>query len=90
MEKSYLEHMESITSEALYRGLLGYGLFGEKIPPIFSSFDFYQWCIEHPNLLGNSKRSEYIYYESIRNVNIPRQLGLPEPFSYACLCKVLS
>lgn len=90
MEKSYLEHMESITSEALYRGLLGYGLFGEKLPPIFSSFDFYQWCIEHPNLLSNSKRTEYIYYESIRNVNIPRQLGLPEPFSYACLCKVLS
>lgn len=61
MEKSYLEHMESITSEALYRGLLGYGLFGEKLPPIFSSFDFYQWCIEHPNLLSNSKRTEYIY-----------------------------
>ena len=90
MEKSYLEHMESITSEELYRGLLGYGLFGEKIPPIFSSVDFYQWCIEHPDLLDNSKPTEYIYYESIRNVNIPRQLGLPEPFSYARLCKVLS
>ena len=90
MEKSYLEHMESITSEELYRGLLGYGLFGEKIQPIFSSADFYQWCIAHPNLLDNLKSTEYIYYESIRNVNIPRQLGLPEPFSYARLCKVLS
>lgn len=42
MEKSYLDHMESITSEELYRGLLGYGLFGEKLPPIFSSIDFYE------------------------------------------------
>lgn len=90
MEKSYLDHMESITSEELYRGLLGYGLFGEKLPPIFSSIDFYEWCIEHPNFLSSSECTEYIYYESIRNVNIPRQLGLPGPFSYARLCKVLS
>lgn len=40
MEKSYLEHMESITSEELYRGLLGYGLFGEKIQPIFLQLTF--------------------------------------------------
>ena len=90
MEKSYLEHMESITAEELYHGLLGHGLFGEKIPPIFSSVDFYKWCKDHPNFSDHLKPTEYIYYESIRNVNIPRQLGLPEPFSYARLCKVLS
>lgn len=90
MEKSYLEYMESITSEELYRGLLGHGLFGEKLPPIFSSIEFYKWCMEHPSFFSSSERTEYIYYESIRNVNIPRQLGLPEPFSYARLCKVLS
>ena len=88
MEKSYSYYMDSIKPTELSYGLLAYGLFAEKLPPIFSSVKFYDWAKKNKTLIKSEPRG-YIYYESIRNVNIPRQLGIPNPFSYACLCFTL-
>ena len=33
--KSYIECLREISSDELYDGLLGYGFFAEKLPPIF-------------------------------------------------------
>lgn len=36
------------------------------------------------------KGKDYVRYESMRNVNIPRLLSIPNPFAYANLCNCIS
>lgn len=36
--------MNEISRDELFEGLLGYGLFAEKLPPIFTSKSFYDYC----------------------------------------------
>ncbi len=88
MEKRYTEFMDDITPEELYKGLLAHGLFTEKLPPVFTSESFYQYFIEDERPFQNRKR-DFVYFESIRDINIPRVLGIPDPFAYQKLCRVL-
>ena len=81
--------MKEITPERLYHGLLAHGLFTEKLPPIFTSVNFFDYC-QNRKQNFQDKWSTYIYYESIRDTNVPRQLGIPNPMSYQQLCKCLS
>lgn len=83
--KKYSEYMNEITPDELYEGLLGYGMFAEKLPPIFTSKAFFDFC-KSGNVSFEDKPSQYVYYENIRNVNIPRPLGIPTPMSYQKLC----
>jgi len=89
MFKSYSQFMKEITPERLYHGLLAHGLFTEKLPPIFTSVNFFDYC-QNRKQNFHDKWSNYIYYESIRDTNIPRQLGIPNPMAYQQLCKCLS
>lgn len=88
MSKRYIEYMEEITSEELYEGLLAYGIFTEKLPPIFTAEGFYQYCEDHTYNFQNRAHG-YIYYESMRDINIPRQLAVPNPMAYQSQCKCL-
>lgn len=85
--KSYIECLEEISNDELLEGLLGYGMFSEKLPPVFSSVSFYHYWISELNEYNDWKSKKYIYFESMRNNNVPRQLGIPNPFKYAVLCK---
>ena len=44
MSKSYADLMNDISADELYERLLAYGLFADKLPPILSSVDFYNYC----------------------------------------------
>lgn len=92
--KSYSDYMEELSSDELLEGLLGYGLFAEKIPQVFSSKAFYDFYIHELNAGHNlglvNGDNDYVRYDSIRNTNIPRSLGIPNPLAYASLCKCLS
>lgn len=100
MTISYSEHMKGITKEKLLEGLVGYGLFSEKLPPFLTSEDFYNFCMNednHPKSSNNSSGlfkakhvSEYIKYSNMRNINVPRLLAVPEPIAYFNLCHCLS
>ncbi|WP_303841338.1 hypothetical protein [Selenomonas ruminantium] len=87
--KSYIKCLEEISNEELLEGLLGYGMFSEKLPPVFSSISFYHYWISELNEYNDWKSKKYICFESMRNNNIPRQLGIPNPFKYAILCEKL-
>lgn len=87
--KSYMDCLDEITATELYEGLLGYGLFAEKLPPIFSSLQFLEYCKTSGTRFCENKKYKYVYYESIRNTNIPRPLGIPTPMSYEILCREL-
>ncbi|MGL4949548.1 MAG: RNA-directed DNA polymerase [Anaeroplasmataceae bacterium] len=84
----YYEYMEEITKDEIFEGLLGHGLFSDKLPPIFSSVNFYNYCKK--NILKfnykNFKNYNYCFYESMRNINVPRPIAIPNPLSYYSLC----
>lgn len=89
MSKKYYEYMSEISSEELLKGLLEYGLFADKLPPIFSCESFYAYCKKR-KFEGFSKNpTDYIRYNSTRNTNIPRLLYIPTPFSYMYQCKCI-
>ena len=87
--KTYSDFMDEILPEELYKGLLGFGLFSAKLPPVFSSESFYNYCVTAMPT-NSDKWQPYVYYESIRNTNVPRQLGIPNPMTYQQLCKCIS
>jgi hypothetical protein len=76
-------------------GLLNFGLFAEKIPPCFTSKGLSNFVQEkmHDVLTEQDDwklreniekcKHDYIRYESLRDINIPRHLGIPHPESYA-------
>ena len=89
MEKSYVDFMNEISSEDLYDGLLGYGMFAEKLPPVFQSLDFLNYCKLNLPSYKYKQWTDYVSYNSMRNVNIPRTYGIPVPMTYEVLCSHL-
>lgn len=91
---SYSSYMEELSEDDIYEGLLGYGLFSEKLPSCLTSKSFYQFCKDNPDLGKYNKNSKtkykYIKFESRRNTNVPREFGIPSPFAYNKLCSFLS
>ena len=80
--------MKEINSEDIYRGFLGYGFFSDRLPPIFTSEPFYKYC-QDKKLQLDRRSYDYIYYESMRNINVLRAFGIPNPFAYEYLCHVI-
>ena len=87
--KTYSDFMNEISSEELYEGLLGYGFFSEKLPPVFSSEAFctYTKSLAQP---FHNKEHGFVFFESMRDINIPRPLGIPNPMAYQRLCRCLA
>lgn len=71
MEKKYSAYMDEITAEDLYEGLLGYGMFANKLLPIFTSVPFYTYCqVNNPHF--SNTWHDYVNFSSMRNINIPK------------------
>ena len=85
--KSYYDFMSEISADELYDGFLGYGLFAEKLPPVFTSLPFLNYCKTQPGF--KKEDQDYISFKSMRNINIPRLMGIPVPFQYEGLCSTL-
>ena len=88
MPKSYCEFMDEITADELYEGLLAYGFFAEKMPPVFTAVQFFDYC-KTLHTPFSFDRDEYISFRTMRNISIPRQMGIPTPMSYQRLCATL-
>ena len=101
MTKKYIDFMKEISREELFEGLLGHGLFSDKLPPVFTSEAFYSYCQQEEKRI-KSKRSkksnglvfekrptDYIRYDSYRNTDTTRRIGIPNPFLYFNLCVFL-
>jgi hypothetical protein len=81
--------MSEIKADELYDSLVSYGMFSEKLPSIFTGDLFLNYC---KNICKQSFSDEwrgYINYESMRNINIPRNIGIPTPMGHELLCKIL-
>ena len=88
MSKSYCDFMDEISADELYEGLLAYGFFAEKLPPVFTAVPFFDYCKSMAAPFSFS-RDEYICFRTMRNISIPRQMGIPTPMSYQRLCATL-
>ena len=86
MDKKYTEFMDEISAAELYEGLLAYGFFAEKIPPVFTAVPFFDYC---KDLSFSAGWDEYITFRVMRNISIPRLMGIPNPFKYQRLCAEL-
>ena len=59
--KSYYDFMSEITPSDLYSGLLAYGMFSEKLPPVFTSKPFFDYVqANSPTFQGGAHK--HVYY----------------------------
>lgn len=87
--KTYYDFMSEIKADELYDRLVSYGMFSEKLPPIFTGDLFLQYCKNIRKQSFSDKWRGYINYENMRNINIPRNIGIPTPMGHELLCKTL-
>lgn len=91
MKKTYNDQMQDISSEELLEGLLGHGMFADRIVPFLTPKPFYDFCMAQSNeTLFEKKEKKFIHLESMRNINVPRILAIPNPIAYRNHCKVLA
>ena len=88
--KTYYDFMSEITSDELYDRIVEYGMFSEKLPPVFSTNSFLTYCKTKRTQSFSDVGYGYITYENIRNINVPRNIGIPTPMGHELLCKCLS
>jgi hypothetical protein len=88
VDKKYTEFMDEISSDELYEGFLAYGLFAEKIPPVFTAISFFDYCKTIPDPFEQGW-NEYITFRVMRNIGLPRFMGIPNPFKYQRVCSEL-
>lgn len=87
MQAATLGYPDLPDPDVVFKALLGYGMFGNKIPPCFSSSDLLSEKIKQIEKNQNMDFShQYIEYRASRHTNIPRQFGIPHPRAYYHLC----
>lgn len=87
--RNYIDFMDEFSAEDLYKGLLGWGLFADKLPPMFTSEPFMRFWAERKQGC-KEERSDWISFSYIRNVGIKRDFGIPSPFAYEKLVRHIS
>ena len=83
----YYQFLTHISKDELFTGLVGYGMFPEKLPPIFTSLSWLRFVKNNPTVNFSKNPSQYIFYETMRNTNVPRKMGIPNPITYTLLCQ---
>lgn len=86
--KKYTDYMDELTADELYKGLLAHGMMTDKLPPIFTTESFYNYCLSMSTPFQREHRG-YISFETMRNLNIPREMSIPNPMAYQKLCEGL-
>lgn len=90
-----------LSADEAFEGLVDYGLFSNLFPPCFTSEGLSGYAsndllallteCEDKKLrkLLNKRSHDFIRYESLREANTPRQIGIPHPESYIVQCLAL-
>lgn len=89
MEKTYSDFMNEIAPNELYDRLIQYGLFSEKLPPVFDCTDFLTYCKKPNRPVFPQQWYPFAVFDSMRNINIPRPIGIPTPMAHERICASL-
>ena len=87
--KSYYDYMREISPSELLDGLLGYGLFTDKLPDVFTGESFLQYCKNCGSLPFGKQGYDYVRFRAMRNTGFMRDFAVPNPIPYAHLCLFL-
>ncbi|WP_288885363.1 RNA-directed DNA polymerase [uncultured Eubacterium sp.] len=87
--KTYSDFYKEISADEMYDNMIKYGIFCEKLPPIFDANEFLKYCKDDTNPVFPNTWYPYANYDSIRNINTPRSIGIPVPMAHVNLCKIL-
>lgn len=79
--------MNEITKEELYEGLVGYGLFSDVLPLVFTSIDLLK--VKPRHFITNTY-DDYINFECMHHTGKMRTFGIPTPMIYLQLCDVIT
>lgn len=76
----------------VFDALLGHGMFCDKLPPCFDSSTFLNYINKNYNIFDSQERKQkyhrnYIKFSSIGHTHVPREMGVPHPYTYFLLCK---
>ena len=65
--KKYYQYYLDITGDKLFEGLLGYGMFSDRLPPILSSTDFFEKSSKIEQYLQSDKKChDYLSFNVLR------------------------
>lgn len=78
--------LKLLKKEDVYKKLLEFGLFSEKLTAIFQSEDFGNWVNSNPIKSYKENSFSCVRYRLTRNNNAPRILEIPHPIAYFRLC----
>lgn len=80
-----------IDKEEVFKRLLCYGLFPERLIGILSSKTFGDWVLANNQHINIPQKNQFslLSYKLTRNNNSPRFLGIPHPLGYVRLCRVI-
>lgn len=81
VHKTYGNFLDELSADDVFEGLLGFGLFGDRLPPALTSESFLEYCNENTCNPGRSWH-EWVEYRYLRNINQFRDYGIPNPFAY--------
>lgn len=82
--KTYMQCLDAIDAGSLYEGLLGYGFFADRLPPIFTSLQFARHMASGKGPSDKVKH-DWVRFRYKRNVGTFREFGIPHPVAYANL-----
>lgn len=85
--KSYGEFIDEISTDDLFEGLLGYGMFADKIPPVVTGRFFFEHRHSKENRPSKKGQFNWVTFRYLRNSNIFREFGIPDPFAYELLVR---
>lgn len=89
MIKTYSEIMNEISADFLYKGLLAHGMFSTKLPPVFSTIPFFDYCKTLKTAFEN-KPKQYISLQIMRHKEGIREFGIPNPMAYQRQCRCIA
>ena len=70
----------------VYKKLLDYGMFSEKLTDIFTSEEFGKWVRKKPINTYKNREFSTVTFHLTRNNNAPRIIEIPHPIGYYRLC----
>lgn len=81
-----IDILKLLKKEEVNRKLLEYGLFAEKLSPIFQSQLFGVWVKKNEIKTFQNNSFSCVKYRMTRNNNAPRIIEIPHPIAYFRLC----
>lgn len=78
-----------MNSKTVYKKLLCYGLFPERLDDIFSSKAFGDWVIKNGKNYSSKTDFQLAIFKATRNDNAPRIFGIPNPAAHLNTCVLL-